>query len=938
MLAGLFSQAWQSDVVEKRLEWIQKVDESTPTKQAILVSLVEQDSELSVRQAALDKLTSPLQAFELSNAHNDVTTRQHASRVLAKLIGVNSNISEQECRDLIKSNPKIKPALAKHCTYAVLRHELIEQLSEAQQSEIIAEVSFTDTRQLIAKNLVSEDALRTAKKGLRGKDTSAEKIIKSKLDGINTTAKKLASEKELADELCAKMELLASYTKWRPEFKGQYIICDRQWQEKGFSPEPSVLARYDSAHAVVSAEVERQIKIEQAQIAQQECCSQLATLNATLATLSIEEALKDKSAHTKLHKDTLERWQQQIKIDEPKHDLVQQFNKAQQNAESALTFFEVIENIPAPEDDANVVDNKNTIKQLKTALKQLNWSSDYPQLTAKTEIEKRIDDLLQSNEQAKTDAKNQLDKLHKRINRLLGNTNRGTLVVARRELEAVQKAVEKYSGKDRAALDERIEKATAAIKKMGDWQDFATEPKYLALCDQMEALQKSTQHPDKLAKKINDLQQKWKAVGQSDSADKHWDRFKLAADQAYEPCSIFFKQRRATRLENLKRREPLVTQMRDLLEKTDWDEQLDYQPDYKGIENELRRISNEWQKIKDVEPKQGQKQWLKLSKFKSAIYAKLDVVYDANIELKNQLIAQALAMLESDIQEQSLTKLQYLQSKWKTIGVTRRKQDQAAWKKFTKATDDVYAKIQGLRKDKRAEEDQQLDAYRSVIKKVQVLAKNTTSLAEGDREFESLQNEYQALPELPHNLPEKLIKGLESDYRRSSDNYSKARERVQLADKAKAMQAVYQYANLCEKLEALGSKATPEQTLKIKTEITELVISDKKIQQRLEQRLDSAHLDDRETYTQTRKELCIDLEILLGADSPSEDRAYRMEIQLQRMQTKGLGHSKATLKDKTDDFKIEWLCLPGAEVKQQQSLNKRFNALIKQAEKSSKKQ
>ena len=79
MFAGLFSQTWQSNVVEKRLEWIQKVDESTPTKQAILVSLVEQDSELSVRQAALDKLTSPLQAFELSNAHNDVTTRQHAS-------------------------------------------------------------------------------------------------------------------------------------------------------------------------------------------------------------------------------------------------------------------------------------------------------------------------------------------------------------------------------------------------------------------------------------------------------------------------------------------------------------------------------------------------------------------------------------------------------------------------------------------------------------------------------------------------------------------------------------------------------------------------------------------------------------------------------------------------------------------------------------------
>jgi len=57
----------------------------------------------------------------------------------------------------------------------------------------------------------------------------------------------------------------------------------------------------------------------------------------------------------------------------------------------------------------------------------------------------------------------------------------------------------------------------------------------------------------------------------------------------------------------------------------------------------LREINNDWRKVKDVDRKAGQKQWDKLSALRESIYQKLDPIYDANIEQKNQIIRQTIA-------------------------------------------------------------------------------------------------------------------------------------------------------------------------------------------------------------------------------------------------------------------------------------------------------
>jgi len=67
---------------------------------------------------------------------------------------------------------------------------------------------------------------------------------------------------------------------------------------------------------------------------------------------------------------------------------------------------------------------------------------------------------------------------------------------------------------------------------------------------------------------------------------------------------------------------------------------------------------------------------------------------------------------------------------------------------------------------------------------------------------------------------------------------------------------------------------------------------------------------------------------LLDQASPEQDKALRMQIQLERMKDTGIGHSLTEKNNALKELKLDWLCLPGAEPTLQKNLDERFNRLI----------
>ena len=937
MLNALFKPAWQSSSLEKRLRFVNEMTETSQENLEILKKLIQSDSELSVREAALEKISEPSLIFEVIKTHSDGKTRDKAISLFSLLTGSKSELSKSDFRSLILKHPETTLSIAKSCPHSELRLELIEKLTINEQVDLLGEIDYSETRLYIAEKISTEDLLEKARKNLKGKDKNAEKIIKNKLLAIHTKIKQDEDNLEKSESLCDTMEYLSAQTDWRSEFKDRYHQCEREWDAFNFTPSDYLIQRYTSAKQQTKATLDKHEKIEDAQKLQISVAGILAMECKNIADLSIEELLTQIDKLSNLITESKNNWKSSIEACKPEKALWKNFESACKSIESVSNFaklrLELNEELTKANLDTETQVLTNLNKKYRSMLATLDWSKELQDLKVKEEALNEADAIQAIADKQNKDASEKLDQLHKRINRLQGSTKRGDLAQARRELTAVIKISQHYTGKDKTSLDERLEKATEAVDKMADWKNYATAPKFIELCESMEALSpeallkanKANMSADKLATKITQFQKDWKALGFSDSAEEHWERFSKAGDIAYAPCDKFFKQRQEVRKNNLAEREPLVSQTQSLVSQTNWQDNNEC----KKALNSIRKIDEAWKKIKDVEPGPGTKQWKRLRKAKNTVYEKLDEVYAVNIALKNDLITKSKELLETEVKEDTLNNLQSLQSQWKEIGITKRKADQKAWEQFKLATDAVFEKIKDLRKAKRSAEDEQLKPYRDVIKSIQHLSKSAKNLAEADSNFAKYQTEHDALPPMPRGIPEKVIEGIKKDYHRACGDFDRTRERILQNKKHQALDNLVAKATLCDDLEALSSDASQVEVDDIKAQIAALEITDNELKKRFSKRLDVARVSDRDAYTETRKLMCINLEILLGKDSPAENKSQRMQLQLERMQKGGFGQERVEKDAVLKKMKLDWYCLPGAEPAMQKKLDERFKQLTK---------
>ncbi len=915
MLGGLLKAGWRSESPEKRCSSILKMNTEDTSNQAIFETLALNDPAQSVRQACIKQLRLPGSLFKVYSVQHDSVTKSAAKTAFCALIGRNSQLSETDFETLLATHSDANQLVAQHCPHPSLRIRVLDKLSQTEQAQAIAEINYVETRLHVAQTLDQIEALEIARQRLKGKDKNAEKVIRAKLEKHRSQQKLENEINDAALDLCEQMEFIANHPEWRSEFKGKYKQYSQRWSALASTPPESVVQRFNSATNTAKLKVDCQTQQENAQQNQQQISDKLEHYCQTLAPLSLNALQNEHLSINAVLGEALATWLENGDVFSPSPELAARFLAAERALSSLSDLIEA-----ASQDEININD-------LASKLSAINWQIKAPTLFAKTEASDLLAELKRQSSAQKKQNKDNLDALHKRINRLLGTSNKGDIKKARHELSATSKATSHYHGKERKILDERLEMAADIVSKMSDWQNFAIEPKLVELCESMEKLIDTKAHPDKLAKEISTLQNNWKGLGHTDISDQHWLRFKAAADLAYAPCSVFFEQRKITQKDNLAKREPLVSQMDAILTQTDWDNA----PDYKQVELSLRNLSNEWRKIKDVDRHAGQKQWDRLVKIRDLIYQKLDLVYDANFEQKQQIIAKVNTLADGTVNDDSLDKLKLFQSRWKQIGITRRKQDQEAWNLFRAAGDRLFDKVKGARNQKRALEDQQIDAYRDIIKEIHSVAKSASNLADGDSEFALLSERYKALPPLPKTFPEKLIERLESEYRRAEEAYSQAHDRLIQASKDDVIHKLREKADLCGELEAaiIGGDNTSATDIKQKLEST--LIGDKSLEKRFEARLLAVAEADKSAANKARTLLCIDLEILLGIASPEHDKALRMQIQLDRMKSVGIGQTPAERKQTLAELKLNWLCSPGADPELQAELEKRFTELLSQS-------
>jgi len=307
--------------------------------------------------------------------------------------------------------------------------------------------------------------------------------------------------------------------------------------------------------------------------------------------------------------------------------------------------------------------------------------------------------------------------------------------------------------------------------------------------------------------------------------------------------------------------------------------------------------------------------------------------YDAGAQEKTDLIDKVRALADGEVNQHCINQVKRLQGLWRRTGITRQKDDRKLWSEFNQHCSDIFSRHRGQQKEQYAASIQHVTRGKEIIRELKQMAA-ADSVAD-DKEFQKLQDEFQALPE----FPERDSKYLFRDFGKAVDGVETQIQKFGENSRSAELARIAHNADICAMLEKLIDHS-PEDA---KTE-SERLLADwdngeksdgSEWKKSMNLRRDSIveHLSantrpDYEDNTLKRRLLCIDAEILKDKPTPSDDRDLRMQHQLNKLQTGDRGNINHSLDEEATNLRIAWLTALPANPAASEALEQRFNSAL----------
>ncbi|MFN2360060.1 MAG: DUF349 domain-containing protein [Marinobacter sp.] len=447
----------------------------------------------------------------------------------------------------------------------------------------------------------------------------------------------------------------------------------------------------------------------------------------------------------------------------------------------------------------------------------------------------------------------QAESLQQTLDRLDAALEAKQLKESRQLFKTAQQQLKNLDHRHSKSLQPRIHLLGGQLRELTDWQGFATRPKQISLCEQMEYLANQPIEPEAKAERIKELQNEWRELGGSSDRDL-WSRFKQASDLAYEPCKAYFSAKSGLKKANLETRQTICEQLRTFLENADWQA-----IDWKAAERIHQTAREEWKAAWPVEFRDNRRVQKQFDGLLKQLEEPLDVERKKNEALKQGIVERAEALIDHEPLGDAMGQAKALQNEWTGIGITRHREDRKLWQSFRKACDQIFA-----RRDAHKNEQEQI--AREADEKAEPVLADSQSV-NSDASMETMQD---ALSKLNALRNEPLSAG-------TKEQVSNERSRLSGLTSSRKLQ---------ERIE------TWKQWITARSETT----------------LDSDSLPGHwpELAAQVGQpdptELVIRAEILAEVPSPKEDQGRRMEIQVQRL-AEGMGNT-ANSDDKSQKLEM----------------------------------
>jgi len=253
------------------------------------------------------------------------------------------------------------------------------------------------------------------------------------------------------------------------------------------------------------------------------------------------------------------------------------------------------------------------------------------------------------------------------------------------------------------------------------------------LCKKVEDLVKSLETRPmtrEILAEANHIFEDYKHLGPApkEEQEKLWQRFKVALDHLYDAQRGQFAEQKKSMQENYDQKlkiyeaiVPFTTYNSGSIK--EWNAKT----------KEVMAFQDQWVALKGIMPRDEGKElskkfWATLKTFfhnKGEFFRQLESKREQNLELKNQLCADAEAILATGEDTAANTqKIIELQKKWKAIGQVPEKYKDTIYDRFKKACDSYFDQKRSKNKEVEAEFEENLRRKTDLVERIEIAAAN----------------------------------------------------------------------------------------------------------------------------------------------------------------------------------------------------------------------
>lgn len=776
----------------------------------------------------------------------------------------------------------------------------------------IACTGFSSELRLQAVQWVTDsEQLKRVAKSAKGSDKSIYRAAKSQLEALQEQAREQAAIQTKQQAIVSRIETLARVTN-DPLLEAQLKGLQEQWREVSAFASEELNVQFEAAQEIITQHIltcEQQRAAEQAQheaVAHADEVRQLIIAAMDAEFVECVNAPSVDRIESALQKLLL--WQQEWRESEHHRKATKeedrQFHKVCTVFELSLTrlkHFIQSNVLSVDQDQPLAVNDDATLHEIDDWLHDIE-RFDHHELPLVQRLKAALTQHQQSLTEHRQKEIEQVRGVRSQIRRCQAAISEGHLRRASGLHQGIEEKLGDFDISKHPGIKKQLDETTAELEKLRDWQAYAVLPKKQALIERMQLLITQSITPDDRAQAIREMQDEWKLLsrGLQSRQQDLWEQFHELAQQAYEPCRDYFNEQRNLRNINLEKRKEVVAELRHYAESIDWQN-----PSVKDIDQVLQVARNDWRRYSPVDRAASKSVQKQFDECHQKLYALVKAEHETLKEAKRSIIARAETLLSFDDLRAATDAAKQLQTEWKNLETLPRKEEQALWHAFRSVCDQLFAKRDEQSAAFKADLEAHKMAAEALIAEIEALTTSDDVLAERQH-FDQLVEAYQCVGA----LPKKTEPAITQRYRKACSGFEKRCKAARIEQADQHWQALFQWVEQV-RFGALSHTDAEAQWRQLKVP---------KMAQGLIDRIDIWQQPVSEENQALLHERTIDLEILAGVESPSQDADARMNLQVQRL-SQGFGSAAQP------DFEqnvIDWLATGSVDSEWYQTLQERM--------------